>query len=359
MNDVLFIGAGTKGAKKIGNNFQPYIVIQGKTCIEHIFEAVYGSKIARKIYMWGDKKKLERLLKDMMSKMIEKGFTVTIIDEKQTPFESFLFAYFEYISDRRLKQTVQSWKGIKDIDWDYLIEYAKEKGILEEQISTILSDTPLITSQEIDYMMSHRDEKLDVIFGRTFKGAFEEVLTHIDEKFADNLAVKNFYYYVIKKKEVGLIVNSFFAGKPLKLDKRLWEILINFFENRTIIKGRRFNFKKIKNNYNHIKNFLFSQTREKKGEYASIMKSNLFLLKAYRSIVKNLKSGREYRDLSILFSKIKDVTGLKIEYQISDCVGAAFDIDTPYEADYINRHYVTLTEKIRDLSCNPKQRSIG
>lgn len=350
MKDVLFIGAGTRGAKKIGDDFQPYIMIQGKTCIEHIFEAVYGSTIVRKIYMWGDILKLETLLKDIIAKMAEKGVTVTIIDEKQTPFESFLFSYFEYISDDTFKQRVQSWDGIKDIDWNYLRHYAEEKGILDEQISLIVSDTPLITSQEIDYMISHRNGDLDVIFGRTLKGAFEEVLRHVDEKFADSLAVKNFYYYVIKKKEVGLIVNSFFAGKPLKLDKRLWEILINFYENRTIIKGKRFNIKKIKNNYYHIKNFLFSQTREKKGEYASIMKANLFLLKAYRSIVKNLKSGREYRDLSILFSKIQDATGLKIEYQISNCVGAAFDIDTPYEAGYIHRHFHTIANKIRELN---------
>ena len=100
-----------------------------------------------------------------------------------------------------------------------------------------------------------------------------------------------------------------------------------------------------------MKKFLFSQPVEKKGKKASIMKSNWFLLKAYRSIVKNSKSEKRYRNLSILFSKIEDVTGLKIGYQISNCVGAAFDIDTPYEADFINRNFNMLSQNIEKLSC--------
>jgi hypothetical protein len=225
------------------------------------------------------------------------------------------------------------------------------KGVLDKQISIIVSDTPLITSYEIDYMISQRNHELDIIFGRTLQSAFEGVLEGTDDKFAVNLAVKNFYKYIIKRKEVGLIVNSFFSGKPLRIDKRFWSILIKFYENRTIIEKRKFNLKKIRNNYNYIKKFLFSQPIEKKGRKTSIMKSNWFLLKAYRSIIKNSKSEKKYRNLSILFSKIEDVTGLKIGYQISYCVGAAFDIDTPYEADFINRNFDILSNNIKKINC--------
>ena len=80
------------------------------------------------------------------------------------------------------------------------------------------------------------------------------------------------------------------------------------------------------------------------------MKSNWFLLKAYRSITKNSKSEKIYRDLSILYTKIKEATGLNIGYQISKCVGAAFDIDTRYEADFIENNFYTLSENIKKIS---------
>jgi hypothetical protein len=351
MKQALFIGVGTEGAKKIRNNFQPYLTIHGRTCIEHVFDAACNAKLVDKIYLWGNKRRLEKLLHDRLEALKKTDIKAKIINERKSPFESFFFAYLDHIADISLKEIVKTWKNFKDVDWDILIKYAKMKDVLDKQISIILSDTPLITSREIDYMISNRNEDLDIIFGRTLQSAFEDVLDGIGDKFAVNLAVKNFYNYIIKKKEVGLIVNSFFAGKPLKIDKRFWVILINFFENRTIIEKRKFNLKKIRNNYNYMKKFLFSQPIEKKGKKASIMKSNWFLLKAYRSIIKNSKSEKRYRNLSILFSKIEEVTGLKIGYQISNCVGSAFDIDTPYEADFIDRNFDMISKNIEKLSC--------
>ncbi|MDB9822453.1 hypothetical protein OAC89_02005 [Deltaproteobacteria bacterium] len=350
MNEVLFIGAGTQGAKKIGNNFQPYIQIHGKTCIEHVFDAACNSRVVKQIYIWGNKRRLETLLHDRIEALPRTRINVKIVNGRKTPFDSFFFAYLDYIADDSLKEIIKSWKDFEDVDWNILVNYAKNNGILDRQISLILSDTPLITSPEIDYMISNMDKDLDIILGRTLQNSFERVLEGTKEKFAGHLAVKNFYNYIIKKKEVGLIVNSFFAGKPLRVDRRFWGILIKFYENRTIIEGRRFNLTKIKNNYNYIRKFLFSQPYEESGKKSSIMKSNWFILKAYRNIIKDLKSEKRYRDLSILFSKIQDVTGLKIGYQVSECVGAAFDIDTRYEADFINKNYDMLMQNINRVS---------
>ena len=301
-----------RGAKKIRNTFQPYIKIRGKTCIEYVFDAAIKSKSFEKIYIWGNKERLEKLLNIKTATILNK--TVKIFDERKSPFESFFFAYLDHIANDYLKEIIESWKEFNDVDWEILIEYAKKQGILEKQVSLILSDTPLITPQEIDYMNSHRNEKLDIIFGRTMRKDFEKVLAGTREKFALHLAVKNFYNYVVMKKEVSLIVNSFFAGKPLKIDKRFWGTLIKFYENRTVIERNKFNLAKVKNNYNLIRKLLFSQPIEKAGKRSSIMKSNWFILKAYRNIIKNSKSEKRYRNLSVLFSKIEEVIGLKIGY---------------------------------------------
>jgi len=350
MNEVLFIGAGTRGARKIRNSFQPYLRIRGKTCIEYVIDAVCDSQIVKKTYIWGNRKRLERLLKDRIELLSKSGVDVKIINERETPFDSFFFAYLDYIADDSLKKIIRLWKDFEDVDWNVLLDYARNKGILHEWVSIILSDTPLITSREIDFMISHIDDDLDIIFGRTLQNAFEKVLEGTKEKFVLHLAIKNFYNYIVKKKEVGLIVNSFFAGKPLRIDKRFWDILIKIYENRTIIEGRKFNLKKIKKNYSYIKKFLFSRPVVSSEKRSSIMKSNWFLLKAYRSVTKSLKSEKMYRDLSVLYSKIKDATGLSIGYQISKCVGAAFDIDTHYEADFIENNFYTLSENIKKIS---------
>jgi hypothetical protein len=351
MREVLFIGAGTNGAKRIRNNFQPYIKIREKTCIEHVFDAACGSQIIKKVYIWGNKTRLEKLLHNKIEALSKTDLDIEIINERKTPFDSFFFAYLECIADHSLKKVIRSWKDFEDVDWNMLLDYAKSNGMLDRQVYIILSDTPLITTREIDFMISHTDKDLDIIFGRTLQKAFEKVLDRTNDKFVLHRAVKNFYNYIIKKKEVGLIVNSFFAGKPLRIDKRFWGILIKFYENRTIIERKKFNFKKIKNNYKLIKEFLFSQPVEGIWKRSYIMRSNWFLLKAYRSIIKNSKSEKRYRDLSTLFSKIEYVTGLKIGYQINECIGSAFDIDTQYEADFIDKNFDILSENIKEISC--------
>ncbi len=343
------MGAGTNGAKRIGGEFQPYKEIRGKTCIEYVFDAACESRAFKTLYVWGNKRRLEKLLRDKIDAVSKKDVDVIIIEEREAPFDSFFFAYLDYISDDSLKDIVSSWKVFEDVDWSTILEYARDKGLLEKQVPIILSDTPLITPREIDFMLSNMDERLDIIFGRTLQDSFEKVLAGTKDKFILHLAVKNFYYYIIKKREVGLIVNSFFAGKPLKIDRRIWDILIKFYENRTIIKGRRFNLRKIKNNYRYIKGFLFSRTVESDEKRSSTMKTNWFLLKAYMSIIRNSKSEKIYRDLSVLFSKIEDAIGLKIGYQISRCVGAAFDIDTRYEAEFIENNYQTLVKNIQNI----------
>jgi 2-phospho-L-lactate guanylyltransferase (CobY/MobA/RfbA family) len=350
MKDVLFIGAGTNGAKRIGNSFQPYKKIHGKTCIEYVFDAACNSQAVERLYIWGNKRRLEKLLKDKIDAASQKNVDVIIIEERETPFDSFFFAYLNYISDNSLKEIVSSWKVFEDVDWNTVLKYARDKGLLEKQIPVILSDTPLITPREIDFMLSNMDESLDIIFGRTLQDSFEKVLAGTKEKFVLHLAVKNFYNYIVKKREVGLIVNSFFAGKPLKIDRRIWDILVKFYENRTIIEGRRFNWRKIKNNYHYIKRFLFSRPVESSEKRSSVMKTNWFLLKSYMSIIRNSKSDKMYRDLSVLFSRIEDAIGLKISYQISRCVGAAFDIDTCYEAEFIENNYQTLVKNIQNIS---------
>ena len=82
MNEVLFIGAGTRGARKIRNSFQPYLRIRRKTCIEYVFDAVYDSQLVKKIYIWGNRKRLARLLERRIELLSKAGVDVKIINER-------------------------------------------------------------------------------------------------------------------------------------------------------------------------------------------------------------------------------------------------------------------------------------
>ena len=83
MKEALFIGAGTEGAKKIGNSFQPYLNIHGKTCIEYVFDAACNSKLVDKIYLWGNKRRLKRLLHDRLEALKKTNIKATIIIVKK------------------------------------------------------------------------------------------------------------------------------------------------------------------------------------------------------------------------------------------------------------------------------------
>lgn len=342
MKEPLFIGAGTRGAKLVGKQFQPYIKFHGKTCLEYVVEAAMLAKNVGDIYIWGDKKTLSRILNEHISQYQQR---LVIVEERGNIVESFFFSYLSYMahSSNTLRSMISNWDSINKIDWFQLREYFRKTDHWEKQVNVIVSDTPLLSSYELDYLIENKNRDADLAVGRTVRKDYKCILERLDEIPERDKTVKNFYTYRMGNKNVSLIVNSFVAGKPFKLDENIWKLIGSFYENRTIIAGRKKNLIKIATNlFYFIKLFIPRELGNEKYSYVKKAKALFYLVNAYRVIVKSKSKKVYYRDIEKIYESINILANLTIEFSLSHCFGTAFDVDTVYEAEYLKRNFFAL-----------------
>ena len=238
---------------------------------------------------------------------------------------------------------MNSWQQRKDINWTLLKRYLKTTDHWEEKVNVMVSDTPLISSSEIDYLIEHKNRKADLLVGRTYKKDFDAILNGLSEQLDYEKAIKNFYTYRINNRDEDLIVNSFISGNPFRLNENIWNLVGNFYEDRTIIAGHKQNLAKITA---HLINFkrLFFPKHSEKGEYTYTerLRAALYLAQSYKTIIRGRKDRVLYRDLELIYDKIKTLINRSIEFDLSHCFGSAFDIDTEYEAEFVRRNFYTL-----------------
>ena len=344
MQEVLFIGAGTRGAKLVGNEFQPYIDFHGKTCLEYVVEAAMHARSVGDIYIWGDRKILQRILAEHVKRY---DCQLVIVEERENIVESFFAAYLKYLSSgsNTLQSMISGWDSIKKVNWDQLRRYFSQDDQWEKQINVIVSDTPLISAYELDFLIQNKNRNADVIIGRTVRKDYKAILEKLGEIPDRERSIKNFYTYRIDNSDVALIVNSFIAGKPLKLDENIWNLIGSFYENRTIIAGRKKNLRNIARNLLFFKRLFFPhQTEFARRSYTERAKATFYLINAYKAIVKSKNSSIYYRNLKKIYNCIHVLTNLNLELGLSQCFGSAFDIDTQYEVDFIRRNFFALQE---------------
>ncbi len=342
MKEPIFIGAGTRGAKLVGNEFQPYMDFHGKTCIEYVTEAAMRARSIGDIYIWGDKRILEKILAEHIKQYRHR---LIIENERENIVESFFFTFLSYISrdSNSLKSLVSNWDCINSIDWSRLKDYFGKTEHWEKQINVIVSDTPLLSSYEIDYLVENKNRDADLAIGRTVRQDYKNILETLKEFPDREKSIKNFYTYRIDNRDVPLIVNSFIAGKPLKLNENIWNLAGNFYKNRTIIAGRKKNLRNIASNLIFFKRLFFSaQKADERYSYAKRGRAVFYLVNAYKAIVRSKGENIYYRDIRKIYQSIYTLVNLTIEYDLSHCFGAAFDIDTEYEADFIRRNFFAL-----------------
>ena len=342
MQEILFIGAGTRGAKLVGDEFQPYIDFHGKTCLEYVVEAAMQARSVGDIYIWGDRKILQRILADHMRQYQSR---LVIVEERENIVESFFAAYLKYLSSgsNTLQSMISGWDAIKKVNWDQLRKYFSRDDQWEKQVNVIVSDTPLISSYELDFLVENKNRNADVVIGRTVRKDYKTILEKLGEIPDREKSIKNFYTYRIDNRDVALIVNSFIAGKPLMLDENIWNLTGSFYENRTIIAGRKKNLRNIAHNILYFKRFFFpSKSEFTRHSYAERARATFYLINAYKALVKSKSSSMYYRDLKKIYTCIHTLTNLNLELDLSHCFGSAFDIDTQYEVDFIRRNFFAL-----------------
>ncbi len=344
MQEILFIGAGTRGAKLVGSEFQPYMDFHGKTCLEYVVEAAMQARSVGDIYIWGDRKTLETILAEHIEQYLH---SLVIVEERGNIMESFFFTYLSYLSrdSNTLRSMISSWDSIKKVNWDQLREYFIHDDHWEKQVNVIVSDTPLISPYELDFLIENKNSNIDLVMGRTARKDYKAILEKLGEFPDKEKSVKNFYTYRIGNKDVSLIVNSFMAGKPLKLNEHIWNLAGSFYENRTIIAGRKKNLRNIAKNLLFFKRIFFpGQLRGEQYSYTERARAAFYLINSYKAVVKSKSSSVYYRDLQKIYACINTLINLDLELHLSHCFGSAFDIDTRYEADFVRRNFFTLQE---------------
>jgi len=238
---------------------------------------------------------------------------------------------------------VGSWDSIKNVNWGQLREYFIHGDQWENQVNVIVSDTPLISSFELDFLIENKNRDADLIIGRTVRKDYKAILEKLGEFPDREKSVKNFYTYRIGNKDVSMIVNSFMAGKPLKLDETIWNLTGNFYENRTIIAGRKKNLRNIAKNLLLFKRLFFpKQFGLERHSYTDRARAAFYLANAYKAIVKSKGNSVYYRDLKKIYECMQTLVNLRVELNLSHCFGSAFDIDTQYEAEFIRRNFFAL-----------------
>jgi hypothetical protein len=343
VKEVIFIGAGTRGAKLVANQFQPYMSFHGKTCLEYVVEAAMRAKNVGDIYIWGDKKTQERILAEHIKQYRQR---LVIVEERKNIVESFFFTYLKHLSheSNTLSSMFSNWNSINNVNWDQLREYFIHDEEWEKQVNVIVSDTPLISSFELDFLIENKNHNADLVIGRTVRKDYKAILETLGEIPDREKSVKNFYTYRNGNTDVSLIVNSFIAGKPLKLNENIWNLAGSFYENRTIIAGRKKNLRNITKNLLFFKRLFFpgQLVGAERQSYTARAKAAFYLMNAYKAIVKSKSNNVYYRDLNKIYESIHTLVNLRVELDLSHCFGSAFDIDTPYEADYIRRNFFAL-----------------
>jgi hypothetical protein len=342
VKEVIFIGAGTRGAKLVGGEFQPYIYFHGKTCVEYVVEAAMQARSVGDIYLWGDKKTLEKILAEHIKQYRQQ---LVIVEERENIVESFFFTYLYHVSrdSKTLRSMVNSWDSIKKVHWDLLREYFLLDEQWEKQVNIIVSDTPLISSSELDFLIENKNHDADLIIGRTIRKDYKAILEILGEFPDKEKSIKNFYTYRIDNQDVSLIVNSFMAGKPLKLNENIWNLAGNFYENRTIIAGRKKNLRTIAKNLILFKRLFFPRHfGTGRLSYTERARAAFYLVNAYKAIIKSKSNSIYYRDLRKITACINTLVNLDVELNLSHCFGSAFDIDTRDEAEFIRRNFFAL-----------------
>ncbi|MBF0214749.1 MAG: hypothetical protein HQM00_14500 [Magnetococcales bacterium] len=351
MKEVLFVSAGTRGAKLVGGRFQPYVPIQGKTSVEHVVAAAIAATSVERVYIWGDPERLTSLLAPLVADGRTRGIEVVVVPEKNHFVESFLTTFLLYLHHHTGREP-EPWvidEPLGNRHWDLWREFGHDERLAHLPVNLLVSDIPLIRPEELDCLITGKNRQADLVLGRTVRHAIDAVIAQVPEPFRYDRAVKNYYTYHSKDQTFELIVNNFLAGKPLKVPRLIWNLAGHLFNNRTIIEGGRFNLKKIKNNVVFVQS-LFSKTHlnEPEGEsaakknYYQMLKAFSFLMRAYFIIVKNKSASRKFRELAILEDRIRTLTHCFVTLQITDCMGPALDIDTEYEIEYIDRYFDRL-----------------
>ncbi len=351
--EPLFIAAGTKGARKINDRYQPFLEIDGQPNIKRIVDEATKSNVGD-IYIWGPKKDLDDILFDIIKKERNKR-RIIVLEQKYNLVENFLFTLFEYLKniDENFKE-IYKWKSWQGINWEILKEYSNKNNFSNTYVNVLPTDIPLIKPEEIDFLIKNKDLEYDLLQGWSLKDSFEEIINNLKNhniNFDSSQSKMNFFRFIINNQLIEARFNNFYGGKPLRIDPNLYILFQNIIKNRNLVNKTYKDGKEVRSL--DIKNFIgqvrgFSRYLSIKVKDIDKVAINMyFLYNAFLHVFGTKEKNPEmYRDIKLIEEHIKKLTKNKMYADFTNLVGPLFDTDTDYEYEFIKTNFSKIRTAI-------------
>jgi len=370
---LIIIGGGTGEARTIDREYQSFLKLDGRTCLEIVLDEATKTDNSYPIFLWGPEARLRETLSPIL-KREENRREIHIVPEKFSPIDSLIFTCLE--SSRR---TGKDSKSIRSpLEHVMPSRSTAQRAVAAQNeprnyIFYLSSDIPLVCHEEIDFFIKNADRDYDLLMGWSLRGGLETALKSFqnDQGNIDTSTTKiNFSRFIVDSQPVEARFNNLYCGRPLRIDPHLYIFFHQIYKNRNLIKQtyRRGKMRKKIDRPDFLrlmKAFVrYVQTRKREGgtrvvAYGyRILNTHLHSLglegKNYRylSALTRLLRGIEkkspsfYLDKNIIEENILKLTGNKIGMYLSNLIGPLLDIDGKNEYEFVKANFRRLRDGI-------------
>lgn len=339
---IIIIGGGTRGARTIEHEFQSFLRVDGRTCVEIVLDEAARTANDCPIYIWGPAEALKEVLSPIVAREKDKR-EIRIVPERADPIESLVFTY---------------------------LEASQGNG---QPAFYLPSDVPLISRREVDFLMKISDPDHDLLMGWSLRNGFEAVLEALHQERTDfdmSRTKLNFSHFVVNGELQEARFNNTYCGHPLRIAPDLYIFIQMLYKYRNLVNKelRRGRLRKKLDLAN------FSGLLRAFGRYVSSRRTeagakvfvygyrilnsyfhslglegkNFRLINMIARVLRRFdrRPPRAYIDKDFAEDSVRKLTGNRIGMSFSDMIGPLFDIDTPYEYEFVKANYGRLRDKI-------------
>ena len=359
---IIIIGGGTQGARTIEHEYQSFLRIDGRTCVEIVLDEVTRTQNSFPIYLWGPEKTLQDVLAPIIAREKDRR-EIHIVPERSSPIESLLFTY---------SAASQGNARLSSDEWSVPRALASQPG--PGRLAFYLpSDVPLVSRTEVDFLLKNAEPGYDLLMGWSLRTGFEAVLQALqhEQTNIDMSRTKfNFSRFDVNGQLEEARFNNTYCGRPLLIAPDLYVFIQMLYKYRNLInkEHRRGKVRKKLDLAN------FSGLLRAFGRYVSSRRTasgtrvfvygyrilntyfhslglegkNFRLIKALVRALGRIdkRPSRAYIDRDFAENNVQKLTGNRIGMYFSDMIGPLLDIDTPYEYEFVKANYGRLRDKI-------------
>jgi hypothetical protein len=359
---LVLIGAGTRGARRICSEYQPFLEVDGRTCVEIVLDAVTSASNDCPVHIWGPVDRLKETLAPIIRR--EEGRReIRIFPEMHGPIDSLLFA------SRGVAGPSDGNPSAKN----YLREAYGAGGDRDRPMFFLPCDIPLISREEIDFLMKNADPACDLRMGWSLKDGFDSVLAGFRAApggFEISRTKFNFSKFVVSGRRCEARFNNTYCGRPLRVDLNLFRFFHVLYVNRNLIRKVRRRGREVKRIdvaafsrwLGSFAGYLVKRSRQAGPQ---VLHRGLLILRTYfhtlgleeshypfvRTLVGALelfdrRPAERYLDTRFFEANILGMTGNRIGMYLTNVIGPVFDIDIEYEYRFLKENYGRLRAAI-------------